>query len=131
MSLCRIGQREVDEAAGVRIGRNESAFHAPLSRIKSWCIGHHGVMRLRLSFVERRKARTIVMKEGESEEKGGEIDAELHATSSKVAPKKKSGDGEQSDGERAHEEEGCGQREVGIKQFPHCDSCGEGQQETQ
>ena len=131
MSLCRIGQREVDESAGVHIGRNETAFHAPLSRIKSWWIGHHGVMRLRLSFVERRKARTIVMKEGESEEKGGEIDAELHATSSKLAPKKKSGDREQSEDDRAHEEEVCGQCEVGIKQFPHCDSCGEGQQETQ
>ena len=51
--LCRIGQRKVDEAAGLRIGCNESAFHAPLSGIKSWRIGHHRVMHLRLSFVER------------------------------------------------------------------------------
>ena len=45
--LRRIGQREVNEVAGLRIGRNESAFHAPLSGIKSWRIGHHRVMHLR------------------------------------------------------------------------------------
>ena len=51
--LRRIGQREVDEAVGLWIGCNESTFHAPLSGIKSWRIGYHRVMHLRLSFVER------------------------------------------------------------------------------
>lgn len=74
--LRRIGQRKVDETAGLRIGCNESAFHAPLSGIKSWRIGHYRVMHLRLSFVERRKARTIVMQEGDAEEKSGEIESD-------------------------------------------------------
>ena len=71
-----VGQREFDEATFVRVGSDEAAFGIPLSGGNVGSIAHHSEMGTGLALVGKVEATAIVVKKGETEQEGGEGDAD-------------------------------------------------------